>query len=167
MMQTRLAPRRSAVSALSLLLLPALVGAQASSTLKTVAFEAPSIERSMKYNIVLPLDYENSDVGANMVANSFGRAFADQLAALPTGEWSGPVESAFGLHLVIVDARTEERLPVLAEVRKEVARDWSYAQREAASKDFHEQVLSRYRVTVEWPQSTPATEGAAMSQGQP
>jgi hypothetical protein len=112
------------------------------------------------------LNYENADVPSDMVASSFGRAFADHLAALPTGEWSGPIESAYGMHLVFVDASTAERLPALAEVRQAVARDWSYAQREAASKAFSAEVLSRYSVTLEWPAADLAVEGAESSGGQ-
>ena len=93
------------------------------------------------------------------------QTFAEHLAELPTGEWSGPVESAFGLHLVFVDASTEGRLPALAEVREAVARDWSYARREEASKGFYEAVLARYRVTIEWPQDGLAVEGAEPSEG--
>ena len=111
------------------------------------------------------LDYENADVGTDKVVNSFGQAFADHLSTLPTGEWSGPIESAFGIHVVFVDARTEERLPALAEVHEAVARDWSYAQRENASKGFYKEVLARYRVTVEWPQADPADEDAEPSKG--
>ncbi len=110
------------------------------------------------------LTYENADVAADMVASSFGQAFADHLAVLPTGEWSGPIESTYGLHLVFVDASTEERLPALAEVRAADARDWSDAQRQDASKSFYEEVLARYRVTVEWPQTDLAVEGAEPSE---
>ncbi len=106
------------------------------------------------------LDHAYSDAGADIVARSFGQAFADHLAELPTGEWSGPVESAFGLHLVLIDASTEGRLPALAEVREAVARDWSYAQREKASKGYHEEILARYRVTIEWPQDVLAFKAA-------
>jgi parvulin-like peptidyl-prolyl isomerase len=101
-----------------------------------------------------------ADYRADIIGNSFGETFAERLAGLPTGEWSGPVESAFGLHLVFVDASTEERFPALPEVREEVARDWSFAQREEASKRFHEEVLARYRVTIVWPQASLAAEGA-------
>jgi hypothetical protein len=112
------------------------------------------------------LDYAYEDTGADMVARSFGQAFADQLAERPAGEWSGPVESAFGLHLVFVDAKTEGRLPALAEVREAVVRDWSYAQREEASKRFYDEVLKRYRVTIEWPKDVFAAQGMEPNQGQ-
>ena len=106
------------------------------------------------------LQHAYADYRADMVESSFGQAFAEHLAALPMNEWSGPVESAFGLHLVIIDASTAGRLPALAEVREEVERDWSFAQREEASELFHEQVVSRYEVTIDWPQTSPSTEGA-------
>ncbi len=104
------------------------------------------------------LGYAYADAAADRVVNSFGQTFADQLAALPLGSWSGPIESAFGLHLVLVDAKTEERLPALAEVRDAVARDWRTAQREKASKAFHEDVVSRYRVTIAWPEDRVALQ---------
>ena len=106
------------------------------------------------------LQHAYADYRADMVESSFGAAFATDLATLPIGAWSGPVESAFGLHLVIIDASTPGRLPALAEVRAEVERDWGFAQREEASKLFHEQVVSRYDVTIEWPQVGPDIEDA-------
>jgi hypothetical protein len=105
------------------------------------------------------LQHAYADYRADTVESSFGQAFAAALAALPLSEWSGPVTSAFGLHLVIIDASTPGRLPALAEVRDEVERDWGFAQREEASKLFHEQIVSRYDVTIDWPQVSPSTEG--------
>jgi len=93
-----------------------------------------------------------ADYRADMFEGSFGQSFAEQLAGLASGEWSGPVESSFGLHLVFIEASTPGRLADLAEVRDEVERDWRHAQRQEASKRFYEQVVSRYDVTVEWPQ---------------
>ena len=106
------------------------------------------------------LQHAYADYRTNMVESSFGQAFAEHLAALPMNEWSGPVESSFGLHLVIVDATTSARHPDLAEVRGEVERDWRFARREEASKLFYEQVLSRYDITIDWPRVSPDNEGA-------
>jgi hypothetical protein len=114
------------------------------------------------------LEHAYTDYRTDIVATSFGQTFAEHLAGLPTGTWSGPVESAFGLHLVFVDASTPERVPALAEVREAVKRDWSFAQREEASKRFYEEVLSRYDITIEWPQVSEglnlASEGAEPSE---
>jgi hypothetical protein len=114
------------------------------------------------------LQHAYADYRIDIVATSFGQTFAEHLAGLPTGVWSGPVESAFGLHLVFVNASMPGWLPALAEVREEVARDWSFAQREEASKRFYEDVLARYDVTIEWPQVSEgvslAAEGAEPSE---
>jgi parvulin-like peptidyl-prolyl isomerase len=98
------------------------------------------------------LEATYSDYRADRVESSLGPAFAEHLAGLASGEWSGPVESSFGLHLVFLEAVTPSRIPDLAEVRAEVERDWSRAQREEASVRFYEQIVSRYDVTVDWPQ---------------
>ena len=49
------------------------------------------------------------------------------------------------------DGSVEGELPELSLVRDAVARDWSYAQREEASRRFYEELVGRYDVTVEWP----------------
>jgi len=92
-----------------------------------------------------------ADVSVQVVVSTFGEEFAEGLVALPIGAWSGPVESTFGLHLVFIDSRTEGEALPLDEVRAEVERDWSFAQREEASERFNEGVLGRYHVVVEWP----------------
>jgi len=92
-----------------------------------------------------------ADADPRRIDQAFGPGFADQLDELPLGEWSGPLESAFGLHLVAVDRRTEPTAPALADVRAAVERDWSYARRAEATERFNEQVLERYRVSIEWP----------------
>lgn len=91
---------------------------------------------------------------AGQVAKQFGEAFAVQLAQLPMGEWTGPIESGLGAHLVQVTARREGRLPGLEEVRDEVRRDWENARQREASERFYESLLERYTVTIEWPEKT-------------
>lgn len=51
------------------------------------------------------------------LAKMFGDAFAAAVDALPVGEWSGPLRSAYGFHLVRVEARMPPRRPEFAVVR--------------------------------------------------
>ena len=97
------------------------------------------------------LEHAFADVSVQVVVSTFGKAFAAGLIALPIGEWNGPVESTFGLHLVYIDARTQGEARTLEEVRAEVERDWSFAQREEASKLFNQGILERYHVVIDWP----------------
>jgi hypothetical protein len=106
---------------------------------------------------LLEPDYVN--YRADMVESGFGGGFAAQLEGAPVGEWSGPYESAFGVHLVYLEALTPAGTPELTVVRDEVERDWRYDQREAAVARFHQQALEGYEVTVEWPESTAGGAG--------
>lgn len=60
---------------------------------------------------------------ARIVAR-FGPEFADAVADAPERRWFGPVDSAFGVHLVWIEARRESRIPPLAEIHDRVERDW-------------------------------------------
>jgi hypothetical protein len=68
-----------------------------------------------------------------------------------TDVWTGPLPSAFGLHLVRVTARTPSRMPELAEVRGAVERDWMAAHRDRARARFYEELRARYDVEVRLP----------------
>jgi len=49
----------------------------------------------------------------------------------------------------------------LDDVRDAVRRDWSYARRARAAERFHDEVLGRYRVRVEWPDGSVTDDVAA------
>jgi hypothetical protein len=97
----------------------------------------------------LPGEYEAADSAD--VARLFGREFPRKLSGLPVGRWSGPVESGYGLHLVLVRKRTAGRAPRLDEVRDAVVSEWRAAQRQELSANFCRQRRAQYTVTVQWP----------------
>ncbi len=82
----------------------------------------------------------------------FGEDFTAQVVELPAGEWSGPITSAFGLHLVRLDAFDLGRLSELHEVRDAVYRDLMSERTRAAEQSFFDGLLSQYSVTMEWPE---------------
>ena len=83
------------------------------------------------------------------INQTFGGTFADELEKLPENQWSGPVPSSYGLHLVRVTERKEGRNPALSEVRDAVAREWSNTRRKAVEAERIEALLKRYNVTIE------------------
>jgi hypothetical protein len=83
------------------------------------------------------------------IARALGQVFVAELLALPVGEWSGPVQSGFGPHLVFVEKRTEGRVAKLEEVREAVARDWRAAKRREMREAFYQELRKRYVITVE------------------
>jgi len=103
------------------------------------------------------LEHAFADASVQTIVATFGQEFADGLAALPGGEWSGPVPSTYGLHLVRIDGRTLGELPALDEVRAAVVRDWSFTSRETAARRFYDELLARYEVEVDWPEDAKST----------
>ncbi len=94
---------------------------------------------------------------AGEVSRQFGDAFAAKLGALQAGHWQGPIESAFGVHLVFVSQRKEGRVPALAEVRDAVRREWDEVRRLEAKEKSYREMLARYTVTLETLEPVAAT----------
>jgi parvulin-like peptidyl-prolyl isomerase len=88
-------------------------------------------------------------VSSKEIAIQFGEDFATRLAGLPAGEWQGPIESGYGMHLVFVSERTEGQAPELSAVRDDVRREWENARRIESNRRFYEDLLKRYTVTIE------------------
>jgi len=107
------------------------------------------------------LDHQYDALPAGEVANLFGDKFAKALEGLSLGQWQGPVESAFGVHLVFVSQRSEGRVPALADVRDAVRREWDEARRLEAKDKFYVELLKHYTVTVENPE--PEAKKVAMN----
>ncbi len=103
------------------------------------------------------LDRRFDAVPAGLVAAQFGEQFAATLAELPTGQWVGPVASAYGTHLVFVAQRTGGRVLALEEVGDAVRREWVNAQRAESSERFYQGLLKSYSVTIEGVQLARAT----------
>ncbi len=86
---------------------------------------------------------------ARTLDHAFGPGFAESLAEMPVGEWSGPVRSGLGLHLVRVEDRQPARLAAFEEVRDAVARQYDYyAVLESQDRMFRE-LLETYDVRIE------------------
>ena len=60
------------------------------------------------------LEQDYRDLATPDVERLFGQAFAARVAEFPVGRWSGPVESGYGLHLVLVRERAPRASPVSA-----------------------------------------------------
>jgi hypothetical protein len=83
------------------------------------------------------------------IARVYGQDFAAAVAALPIGEWQGPIASAYGVHLVEIGSREPGRIPALAEVRVAVERDLLRARAEQSSEAHYQSLRQRYAVRVE------------------
>jgi hypothetical protein len=117
----------------------------------------------------LPLPNEYEAASEAEVARLFGRQFPKKLAALPVSRWSGPVESGYGLHLVLVRKRIARRAPPLEEMRDAALSEWRAVQRLELNENLRRQRRARYTVNVQWPdwakESVTLTTGTGAPEG--
>jgi hypothetical protein len=99
------------------------------------------------------------------VSRVFGSEFAAKVEATEPGQWSGPIESPYGLHLVLVLERTAATPPALAEVRRRVERELLAERRRARLEALYERLLRKYTVAVEMPEELEKKEAAAPAPG--
>jgi hypothetical protein len=97
----------------------------------------------------LPLELPGTPLSPSEVAAWLGRGFAAALLDQPAGAWSGPLESRYGLHLVLVTERQEAQVPSLEEVWAEVERDWRQDRQAQSEEAFYERTRRAYEVVVE------------------
>ena len=85
-----------------------------------------------------------------MVADRFGAGFAaGGVFEIKPGEWSGPIASAYGFHIVFVSRRAAARVPDFAEVDDRIATDLDTDRRAAALDRIYATVRDGYEVEVE------------------
>ena len=82
------------------------------------------------------------------MAALFGEAFANALEGIALDQWSGPVVSAYGLHLVRVSRRQPAQLPAFAQIRDRVLDDYQANQRQNSNRTSYEALRHRYQVQV-------------------
>ena len=85
------------------------------------------------------------------IADAFGREFAAAIEEAPLGQWSGPIPSGFGMHVVKVERREAGAAPTLAEIRPLVQREWEAEQRKTVEMALLDKLRARYDVRVEGP----------------
>jgi hypothetical protein len=94
------------------------------------------------------------------VARAFGEDFAEQVTRIEPGQWVGPVESSYGLHLVLVRERAAGGMPDLATARPVVEREVQAERRKAQLQALYDRYLAKYAVTVDKPGAAPVQAGA-------
>ena len=100
----------------------------------------------------IPLPARFDAIGAGEAVELFGDGFAATLDRLPLGEWSGPVGSGLGRHLVRVRERRPATRPSLAAIRQRVENDWRAAMARDRTERAYRDLLKRYDVVIEKPE---------------
>lgn len=110
------------------------------------------------------LDLHMKDRTEHDIDRAFGRRFVEVLRQAPVGRWHGPVESAYGVHLVLVRERIGSPQPELAKVRDRVRDEFLHQRRREANEAMIERLKERYEILVEAAEPEPSLDLAARAQ---
>ncbi len=99
----------------------------------------------------LMLGHRFVDRSEREIARTLGEDFTAALTALPVKQWQGPIESAYGLHLVYIHERIDPRVPALAEIRDRVHAEFIAEKQREANAAVYQQLKNRYDIVVEKP----------------
>jgi len=80
------------------------------------------------------------------IASTFGVKFADALPDLKVDEWSQPVPSAYGSHLIYLHAIDESYIPEFATIKNRIVTDYGTNVRQQANDKLKTQLLEQYTV---------------------
>ncbi|AQQ05641.1 hypothetical protein B0E33_20430 [Roseibium algicola] len=106
-----------------------------------------AVPENRRNKLSVPLDWDLTP--AQVVENAFGGGFAASLSELPVGNWSGPVRSGLGLHLVMITDSQPEKLAPFEEIREFVARQYEYYTVLDTQESMFRELLDRYEVRIE------------------
>jgi|TARA_R110002073_G_scaffold29810_2_gene93382 hypothetical protein len=119
--------------------------------------EVPALAKRMRTESMTPADalplsspflhgHAFRNQTPEQLARLFGAVFVDKLTSgsAETDTWIGPLRSAFGLHLVWLDAFTPPRPAQLEEVREQLTRDLSQQARSRALQAGIERLATTY-----------------------
>ncbi len=97
--------------------------------------------------LLLPFSQKMAPV--SKIESTFGKQFVRSLLASENAVWFGPVESAFGLHLIRINARRDPRIPELVEISDQVKNDLLAQRRSQALDNLYRRLRANYTITVE------------------
>lgn len=93
--------------------------------------------------------YDFSETEEQAVASVFGPEFARRIFTVETGNWQGPIESGYGLHLVLVTRKDPARLPDFATVKDDVVALWRQQQEREGRERYFSALLEKYDVVID------------------
>ena len=102
------------------------------------------------------LDSEYTLAAEREIAGLFGQKFAADIITLDAGEWTGPIASGLGLHLVHISERVPARLPEFMNIREKVRNEYLFERRTAVDEAVYQSLKGRYEITVDMPETSAA-----------
>lgn len=128
----------------------------ARALLQRLRSQSVSVDAARRLGDAFPLGHHFDAHSQHQLAKMLGGDFARAAMALTPGQWSEPVRSAYGVHLVWVHASTPPRLPALAAVRGQVTQALLAERRAKRLAETLQRLRTQYGVRVERTAAAPS-----------
>jgi len=79
----------------------------------------------------------------------FGPTFSNGVFKLDGNNWQGPIESAFGLHLIRIDNITDVVTPAFGDVQPDIKTAWQDQAQRSANQAALKKLIQKYKVDVQ------------------
>lgn len=109
--------------------------------------DAPASAADMGDRLLIDAEFHDADEQA--VSAQFGREFARTVFALKPGEWQGPIESGYGLHLVRVSQLKPSRQREFSDVRAQALEFWREQRQREDKEVYFNGLLKKYNVIID------------------
>jgi hypothetical protein len=80
---------------------------------------------------------------------TFGEGFIRELMTVEPGQWTGPLESPFGMHLVLVSKKVAATQQPLSAVRQQAERAFVMEREKREIQNLYDRLLEKYTVKVD------------------
>ena len=96
-----------------------------------------------------PLETKFTSHSIEFVEKTFGRSFSQQLIALPTQKWVGPIDSDLAKHYIIISSITKNQPEALQSIKSTVIKDWQLEQTKLFKVAYEKELKQRYFIKIE------------------
>ncbi len=96
----------------------------------------------------LSIPSQYNDINEPQIGRQLGGSMAISLRDLPLNEWSGPVESGYGVHLIYLTDKQTPGLPEFQEIREDLARDYAYQTEEEYQEAIYQNLKKNYQIEI-------------------
>ncbi len=109
-------------------------------------FPEASFEEMQPWGDKLPFSYYFEEANANELGLQLGSKFRDALETQEINNWTGPVPSGFGFHLVYITNKTPPQLPGYEKVKNEVIRNYEYDNQNETNELIYQELKKQYDI---------------------
>jgi len=117
---------------------------EAENLLQNISQQDPKMAETLGDKMPFPFYFKS--VNDNELNRQLGLNFTEELKKLEANQWTGPIKSGFGYHLVFIADKKESAPIPLNEIQAEVLRDLEYENQKRMNEMIFEEFRKTYNI---------------------